>query len=331
MRSKCQIKNESVLREKIVKEVQAELFNEEKLFVSDSEEPSSMALSVVSVDSSLLSRFWDVQSIKTAGMSITLGDKRSKRDDDSTAVSLWSLNTNVGDVKHIKSMMDDDTAPFSEEGSIISEVTPRVSNCVTPACADFEATDLDQHGIVSCVGKEVADTSFAFVDACVFLDENLLLDEFFNPAQVQSLQNTFQQVSTEFDSAADTAGSLVQDLTYKGQEMANKLIVDLSIKAPRKKKKPRTITQQAAPREPSIATTVPIREVRVKSHAHLTPSQVEERKVRFAHQTPSQVKELSSPKTPPPKAPPPKGEMLLPKLAGRLGRRNKGRLATKTV
>jgi hypothetical protein len=229
--------------------------------------------------------------------------------------------------------MDDDTIPLSENSyisdyhSIISDATPRVSNSVITSCTDFEVSDLDQHGIASCVGKEVADTSFDLVDGCVLLNGSLLLDEFFSPKQAQSLQNTFHEVSTEFDAVVDAAStralSLVQDLTCGGQEIANELF-KVDIKTPRKEKKSLNIKRQAAIHEQGCHTTVPIREVRVKPHARRTPSQhMGGRLLLLGRQTPSQVKE-----TAPLKNSPPRGVMLLRKLAGRLRR---GRRATKTA
>jgi hypothetical protein len=267
-------------------------------------------------------------------MSTIVGDNRSRRDDETTAFSFWSLNTKVGNQNDIKYIMDDDTTPLSVQSkssgdhSIISDVTPRVSNCVIPTCTDFEVSDLDKHGIASCVVDGVTETSFHLVDGCVLLNGSCLLDEFFSPAQVQSLQNTFQEVSAEIDAAADAVGttalSLVQDLSCDRLEMANELI-EVATKAPRNKKMPRTIRQHVAARESGRRPPVPIREVRIKSHSHhcIPSQQVGGPGTWFARPTPSQGKESS-----PHNDSPPKGVTLLRKMSRRLGR---DRPTTKTV
>lgn len=243
MSPKNRIETDSVLlREKIVKDVQAELFNEEKFY----REKKVNALRVRD-DPSSLSKRLDGKCSKTT--------KELVMDNDTS-----SLSTPYYFGREIKSMMDDDTtAPLSVmstsqlddsvDESIVSETTPRASNCVMPVCRNVEDHDSDQQGLVSCVGKEVADTSndiVKLVDRIISLDESLLLkaNDFFGRDQVQSLRSTFQEVSTEFDvltcngnalqnmcqevstefDAATGCRASVKDLTCNRNALADKII-----------------------------------------------------------------------------------------------------------
>ena len=242
-----------LLREKIVKDVQAELFNEEKFY-----REKQVYASRVRADSSSLFKRLSGKSIKTME-EIFMDDEtmlhstpfqnkggkeiKSMMDDDTAPLSVMSTSHNgdsvddtlVSDVtpcrvddetvlrstpfhykggKEIKSMLDDDTAALSAmstshygdsaDGSMMSEVKTRRSNCAMPTCRNVKDSEYDKEGLISCVGREVADTSddlVKLVDGIISLDERLLLkaDDFFGHDQVRSLQNTFQDVSTEFD------------------------------------------------------------------------------------------------------------------------------------